>query len=143
MNARTLQPLWALFLGVAVSLSAGGLSAQETSRPKRDVITAEQIATIQVSSAYEIVQRLRPQFLRERGSVSVRNGGKEGHTLPAAGEPQTGLVVYVNGARAGGVEALRGIPAHGVVEIRRVSARDATTTYGTGHPLGVIEVRTQ
>jgi hypothetical protein len=50
-------------------------------------------------------------------------------------------VIYVNGMRAGPLEALRSISAVDVQEIRYISAADATTRWGTGHSGGVIEVR--
>ena len=95
----------------------------------RDIITVDEIERVNVSNAMEIVERLRPEFLRGRGRVSVAQ--------PDAQYP----VVYVNGVRAGQLEALRSITASDVHEIRYISAADATTRYGTGHTGGVIEVR--
>jgi len=96
---------------------------------RRDVITYEQIQNVNVSTAMEVIERLRPEYVRGRGRTSFDG-------------PDTQLpVVYVDGVRAGGVDALRNISAHDVREIRYVNATDATTRYGTGHTGGVIEVR--
>jgi hypothetical protein len=111
-------------LGLAACAS-GGSGTQS----RRDVITYEQIQSVSVSTAMEVIERLRPEYVRGRGRTSFDGADA---TLP---------VVYVDGVRAGGVEALRTISANDVREIRYVNATDATTRYGTGHTGGVIEVR--
>lgn len=128
--------------GLAAILAVAGCAAgaqSSESRGSGDVITAEQLATIQVSTAYEAVQQLRPQFLRQRGVTTLRGAGPEGQPT-GINETGTELVVYVDKMRAGGVERLHDIGIEGVAEIRYVNARDATTMYGTGHAGGVIEV---
>jgi hypothetical protein len=123
------------FIGTV--LLAGMLAAACGSAPRngpprsRNVITAEEIAPLNVSTAWDIVQRLRPDYLRSRGSTSI--------TRPSAQY----AVVYVNGVRAGGLEQLRSIRAGDVETIRYISASDATTRWGTDHSGGVIEVTTK
>ena len=111
-------------LGLAACASGGGGTSG-----RRDVITYEQIQSVSVSTALELIERLRPEYVRGRGRTSFDG--------PDAVLP----VVYVDGVRAGGIEALRSIAATDVREIRYVNATDATTRYGTGHTAGVIEVR--
>jgi len=95
------------------------------------VITAEEIAQHDgLRTAYDVVRRLRPQFLRRRGVASLSAASEE-------------IVVYLDGIRTGGVEVLRNIDVATVREIRHINARDATTKYGTGHSQGVIEVLTR
>lgn len=96
-------------------------------RSSRSVLTAEEIATAQVSTAYEAVERLRPEFLRTHGTMSTQ-------------EMTTPIVVYLDNVRAGTVDALRRIEARDVEAIRYVNSKDATTRYGTGHGGGVLEV---
>ncbi len=112
---------------------AGCSTASSGSRSlqARNVITAEEVQELNVSSAYEAIQHLRPHFLQTRGQASIQD--------PSAGVP----VVYVNGVRYGSPGTLQGIRAVDVEEIRYLSASDATTRYGTGHVGGVIEVRTR
>jgi len=94
-----------------------------------DVISYEEIqATSDARDAYELVRRLRPQFLY------VRATGSGGRTKP------TDILVWVNGAERGSLETLRTIPAHAVLEIRKLSAADAVTQYGKDQN-GVILVR--
>jgi hypothetical protein len=107
--------------------AGGGTQGQRN----RSQITAEEIATTNASSAYEIVERLRPEFLRSRGQKSLSD--------PTPDDP----IVYVNGMRSGAIESMRSMSAQDVLEIRFITAADATTRFGTGHTGGVIEVRTR
>lgn len=121
-----LVALWAVACAAA---SQGG----QTGGRRSNTITAEEIASVSASTAYEVVQRLRPQWLVTRGAAGTRapilEGGLSG-----------GIVVYLDGVRRGGVDALREIPAEQVRELRWLDAKDATTRYGTDHSSGVIEV---
>lgn len=114
--------------GVVSGACASARSSRMTAEPPdRRVLTAEEISTIPVVTAYEAVQRLRPQFLRwTRGPE----------------DPAHRLLVYVDGLRRGGVEELNRLPASLVLEIRFLSAPEATARYGTGHPVGALEIRT-
>ncbi len=120
-----------------VLLAVAGLSACATtgtgssSGRRTDVITAEEIAQQDgLRTAYDVIRRLRPQFLRRRGVASLSASSDD-------------IVVYLDGIRTGGVEVLRNIDAATVREIRRINSRDATTKYGTGHSQGAIEVVTR
>ena len=112
---------------VLLSALAGCSGATRSSGQSRNVITASEIAEINVSTAMDVIQRLHPEFLRGRGRNSISSGEAQ---YP---------VVYVDGVRAGELAVLRDIPASDVREIRFVNAADATTRYGTGHTGGVIE----
>jgi len=103
--------------------ATGGTAAP---RQSRDVITREQIDQMPVSSAYEVVQRMRPEYLRDRSANSALN--------------RIYAVVYVDGIRRGLPDALRSIPANDVQEIRFINAIDAQQRYGPDHTGGVIEV---
>lgn len=82
-------------------------------------------------NAYDLVQSLRPQWLRGRGPASLRN------TQPAL------PVVYVDGVRFGPVESLRQITVESLQRLEFMSAPDATNRYGTGHGGGAILVQTR
>ena len=94
-------------------------------------ITADEIAALNATTAYQIIQRTRAEFLHSRGPVTILTG--------ASSSP----VVYVDNVRYGTVTALRGISASDVAEIWFLSSGDATTKYGMGHAAGVIEVVTK
>lgn len=117
--------LGAMLSGCAASGTGSG------ARGPRNVLSHEEIATINVATAYDAVQQLRPEYLRTRGTISVQSPNPEY------------AVVYINGVRAGGLDALQRIRASDVQDMRYLSASEATTRYGTGHAGGVIEVRTR
>ncbi|HEU5208265.1 MAG TPA: TonB-dependent receptor plug domain-containing protein [Longimicrobiales bacterium] len=117
--------LLALFVGACAS------SGSPRSLSSRNVITQQEIESVNVSTAYEVVQQLRPHFLQGRGQTSIQDPGS---SMP---------VVYVNGVRYGSPDVLRGMRSMDLREIRFLSASDATTRYGTGHVGGVIEVTTR
>lgn len=134
---RVAMILLAAAIHAGCASSAEGNGAQQAT----EVITAQEIAGVEVNDAFEAVQRLRPQLLRTRGTATVRSAGPEGQPTGIATQSGTELTVYVDNLRVGGAEALRNISARRVQEIRYVNARDATTRYGTGHLGGVLEVR--
>lgn len=103
-------------------------ASQRPPRSSGNVITREEISALEVTTAYEAVERLRPHFLRGRGPTSLRTTQV---TLP---------VVYVAGVRSGGPEALERILIGQVYEIRFLNAGDATTRFGTDHAGGAIIV---
>jgi hypothetical protein len=76
-----------------------------------------------------VIEQLRPQFLRVRGTTTLGNA-------------QTGDViwVYFDGTRMGTLEVLNNIGAHEIREIRYLSPSEATNRYGTGHVQGAILV---
>jgi hypothetical protein len=116
---------------LAAALTACGSSPRQGGRTDRSIITAQEIAATRVSTAYEAVERLRPEFLRGRGPFSVSD--------PNAGLP----VVYLDGVRYGEINLLRNISAMNVQTIEFISASDASTRWGTGHAGGVLAVRTK
>ena len=121
---------------VSSALLVGCASASTTSGATRNpnLITAEEIAQNSSSNAYELIQRLRPSFLRTRGAA---------HGAPMNGtntiEPVE-IVVYLNETRLGGSEQLRQLPTTDIREIHYYSASDATTKWGTGHSAGAIQI---
>lgn len=118
-------------LAMTACSSGGGTSTAtpQTQRSSRNLITRAEIESSNVQDAYEVVQRLRPEYLREqRGNPSINSG------------PQYAQV-YVDGVRRGGPEALRGLRPVEVEYIQFIGAADATTRWGTGHGGGVIEVK--
>ncbi len=119
------------------------LAAQDspgaTPKVKRqpNVIVVEEIDVIrtEVSTARDLVQRLRPGFLRNRGASSFGNAAS-GKSTPTAR-------VVVDGAPRGGLSALAEISAMSVREIRYLNAADASIRFGTGYDGGAILVVTR
>lgn len=117
--------------GAAAALIATACASVPAAEPRAPttprspyMLTASEISGVHVSSAYEAVQRLKPNFLLGMRGQSVR-------------------AVYLNGARLlGGLENLRSIEASMVQQIVFLNGIDATTHYGSGHGAGILLVST-
>lgn len=120
---------------LAVSCASSGAPARSDSgvRTSRDrsVITLEEIRESSVRDAFQAVQQLRPDWLRSRGTSSMRSA-----------EPAT-VVVYVDGQRYGAASTLEQFTVGSFRELRYYSATEATSRWGTGHSGGVIYLSTR
>lgn len=115
-----LLPVIALLLGGCAS--AGGGEAGVRPGP-RDRILTEELANLQQLSALEVVQRLRPTWLR------IRSG-----SLPE--------VVLDGTPIEGGARALQNIRVGEIRELQYLNPSDATMRFGTGYLAGAILVFT-
>ena len=52
-----------------------------SSRP--DLITREQIEASNAANVYDLIARLRPEFLKDRGSISIKTNLHERAVVPA------------------------------------------------------------
>lgn len=95
---------------------------------RSDRISSEEIRARSWTDAYELVQTLRPQWLSDRGRDSFGTG--------------TVIQVVINGARLGGVAALRRFPAADIEHFQYYDATAATARWGVGFGKGAIEVST-
>lgn len=95
----------------------------------RNTITldVEEIAGNTQTDLHAYLARKRPLWLRTRGPV---------------GAGSTGVVVYVDGVRRGGVEELREFPLDIVAWVGHFSGPEASLRWGAGHSHGVIYVAT-
>jgi hypothetical protein len=98
-----------------------------------DILTADELLKNNPMSTAEGVRHLRPEFFR----------GTATPTHPTSAS--TGPLVYVNGVRAGGLEALETIPLYVVEEIRFIRPAAAQAFWGSYCDCadGVIHVRTR
>ena len=113
------------------TLGACGGRPRHVTPQDRNLITADEIAKSNASNAYEAVERLRPAFLRTRGSQSLQNQ-----------EPPTPMI-YIDGMRYGPLQTLSSIPAIGIVSIQYLNAIDATQRFGFGNEGGAIVITTK
>jgi hypothetical protein len=110
---------------------ACGQPASPAAPERYDVITADQIEKSEAVNAYEVIQRLRPNFLASRGPTNLRDGAP---TLPN---------VYVDDVPYGTIATLTTIAATDIAVIRMYTAGEATFKFGTGNVGGVIGVYTK
>lgn len=94
-----------------------------------NVITRDELDRVPGTTVYDAIQQLRPGWLSRPTAPTVVG------TNP--------VMAYVDRHRFGTAEDLRNLPTSEVERIELVSAADATTRYGTGHPSGVIEITTR
>jgi hypothetical protein len=115
---------------VALSLTACGGSARGGmgSSLTPDVIGRDEIDASSATNAYDLVSQVRPNWLRGRGTPSIRSTQIQ---LP---------VVYLEDRRQGALDVLRSFPTAAVAELRYINATSATTRFGNGHAGGVIQV---
>lgn len=107
---------------------AASTTVAPTERRNPDIITAAEITQLQgAANALEIVQRLRPNFLRVQERTSVGN---------TSSQPQ----VRLDGTLLGEVGELRGITATSVIEIRYYSIVQAESRFGGNRGRPVIAV---
>ena len=90
-----------------------------------------------VTSAYDLIRRLRPAMLISRDpSVSADRRQQLSPDAP-------GVSLYIDGVHVGGLDILSTIPARSVTSIRRISAATASTQFGAGLSAGAIVITTE
>jgi hypothetical protein len=131
MRLRQLAAVSMLAL-VPACASTGGTSGSGD----RFVITQAEIEASAAGNAYQIVQQLRPQWLR----LDTVTGG----ALSPGATQQDPRAVFLNGRRMGELEDLRNIPTGlNITSIRFLTASQATQRWGSGFRNGAIEVTTE
>ncbi|MDB4951265.1 MAG: hypothetical protein JWM27_3914, partial [Gemmatimonadetes bacterium] len=102
--------------------------AARPARPRRDLITAEQAHAVVARNAYEVVERLHPNWLRQHATEATSRGGA------------SGVAVFYEGREIGGVNALRDMPVEQIVTMQYYDGIAASSQFGPGHDQGAIAV---
>jgi hypothetical protein len=120
-----------LLLLIPLALPGRAAAQEEKKNYPRNVITREEIQdrAPDAKTALDVVQRLRPQFLRTRPS-----GSGQSRNVP--------VKVYVDGSARASTASLREIQSTAIVEIVYLDGRDATMEFGREHENGAIKVKT-
>lgn len=114
-----------------VAMTADTIRARPASHPRirnQNIIDQDEIGASTAIDAYSLVQQARPNWLHQRGAISLRD--------PTAGTVQ----VYLDGQQYGDVNKLREINRQDVRELHFLGAGEAQMRYGVGHAGGIIEV---
>jgi len=93
------------------------------------LLTQEEIESSHQPTLFDVVRALRPTWLRQV-PTAVRT------------DQETGVSVYLDNQRAGGVEVLRDMASTTAVSLRFYSASEAQSRFGLGNLHGVIQVTT-
>jgi hypothetical protein len=124
-------------LCACVLVAACGPTAQLPARvapqhyDRRHLVVADESVRGEAGSAYDLIRRLRPEYLASRGPLSILMNVSE--------TPD----VYIDGVRRGGIDELRYIPASDLLDVRFYPMSAVPVSVGANHAAGVIVIRTR
>lgn len=124
---RARQCLPVILLIAAVSCAHPGTAGESN----RKLITEEEILSINATTAYDVIARLRAEYLRNRGPTSLM--------LPSRSQP----VVFLNEQLYGSLDMLKEVRSSDLAEIRFYDGPDAITKFGSQYSGGVIQLVTR
>jgi hypothetical protein len=114
-----------ILLLTGLMLGAGPAGAQKR---QRDLITREEIVKLDgAQTAYDVVRRIHPEWLRVTGVRSLSSGSG-------------GVQVYLNERKEGSAAALRNIDVGAIGEIQHLDGPEAEARFGQNHTAGAILV---
>ena len=122
------MPTRALVLTVGLLLVLSGCASTSTGGPRLNayLITRADIEEMGPSNAFDIIQALRSNWLRKRGSTSFVQ--------------ESEIWVYVDRSGPSSLDVLHGIHSDNIESIRFMDERQATFRFGSGHEHGAILV---
>jgi len=133
MTRSTKGPWIALFCTASLVLSACASHTNDGSSPAdANLITSAEIDSSHLSTAYDVIHKLRPQYLMSRGKLSL--DPKDPPALPR---------VYVDDQFYGDATTLRGLLTGSLESIRYLSSSSAQYKYGHDNAAGVIAIVTK
>ena len=123
------------YLAALVVIVACAPARTSTVSRSSNVLTAEELTAFRLEgrTAYEVVSRLRPAWLRVRGVQSI-SGASSVDSAEFA-------LVIVNGHPLGRIGALRDIQGYQLSDLRYYDPSESGGRFGTRGANGVIEVR--
>lgn len=135
---RSLTSTLAMLASVIVVGGCAATTSSDDGQPRsrdRNLIVAAEIEATGARNAYEVVERLRPQWL------TVTRGGATSFYSGV-----NGILVYHDQTRLGGVEALKTYPTGAITRMKFLDASTASATLpgiGSGHVAGAIVIETR
>lgn len=105
--------------------------AVSTPRRSSNIIARDEIAASGLMTMQEVIERLRPQFLRSRGRSSIMRTSSDQ------------VEVYVDDMYGGNTSMLRNIDATTVQQVEFVSGPETGFRFGRNHSAGVIHIVTR
>ncbi|PYO97820.1 MAG: hypothetical protein DMD60_05860 [Gemmatimonadetes bacterium] len=124
------------FLTLAFATLAVGMPLH--AQRKTNLLKADEIerAKLGTSTAYEVVEMLRPRWLSKHELARIPG-------TPTEALQDVSVRVWLNGHNAGNADYLRTIPAERVLEMRWYSATEAANHFGPTDGNAAIEVMLQ
>jgi hypothetical protein len=120
-----------VMLALSAACASGGASTSSSSGQNRSVITQNDLASSGTETAYDVIQRLRPEYLRVKPS-------QKGYLQGVGDAPPP--TVIVGGQPSGTLDDLRHIPAIGLSRIRYYNIEEAKRAFGMQYEGGAIEL---
>lgn len=96
--------------------------------PDPNVITEDEIRSAEEGTIYDVIAKLRPQYLRDRGPIALVGGARDVAT------------VFLNSQEYGPIAIMQNVPADDISEVRYYSGIDAVTKFGRYYGTGVIQL---
>lgn len=119
-------------LACAQNPPAGGAPSQ--GNHDRSILTRAELGTTTDAYLFDVVQRLRPDWLRAHGQTSINNAISSGSVDP---DP---VHVYMGMVRLGGPEVLTRLATNQADTVKFYTAAQAQARFGSGNTNGVIQV---
>jgi hypothetical protein len=123
---------WVVALPLAIALGCSHPQLGPGEMFNAQVITEDEIMASRATTAYEVIHRLRANFLTNRGETSFNR--QQSNPYPT---------VYVDDQEFGPISTLTSIPAAEISMIRLYRVSEANAKYGTNHLSGVIAITTR
>ncbi len=119
----------------ALAFAILAISVPLRAQRKTNILTAEEIerAKSSASTAYEVVEMLRPRWFSKRELAKIPG-------TPTEAPQSTGVRVWLNEHNAGDADYLRTIPAERVLQMRWYGANEAASRFGPTDGQAAIEV---
>jgi hypothetical protein len=124
----SLHTLTAVLVAVTVAACSSSPQARPAAVNQR-VISADELRASTFTNVYEMIEAMRPQWLRPRGRTTF-NGSES-------------VKVYLDGSLLGEPSQLRNFTSRSLAEIRWFDANEATQRWGLDHGNGAILLSTR
>ena len=123
----------------AACASSSGSPKTDVQQSSRDKVTSIEISSTPSSNAYDLVTRLRPQWLKTYGVSSIGGGSGSRTSNPVT-------FVYLDGSKMGEIDVLKSISSSGIKSMEWISSTRAPivfTDIGSDAVNGVISIKTK
>jgi len=135
---RFLALLGLTLLAGCSSATQNGTTGTTGSRQQQNMLSREEILESGLPNMRDVLQRLRPQYLRGRGVSSTANYDAACKCY-RPDEPD----VYIDQQRIGGLDMLSSINARLVESVQFITGPNTGLQFGASHPAGIIHVITR
>ena len=125
------RPFYLVALTAAIACASAGNSTGGSAGHDYNVITADEVAGSTAQNAYEMINKMRPQYLKTRGRTTVLLDTPDRAS------------VFMDGVLFGTPDALKTIATSQIREVRFYAATDAGIKFGSQYGAGVIDIKTK